>query len=105
MPDQADRSASVVVVAGEVDVETSPKLAGTIRQVLRTAPARVVVDMGGVEFIDASGIGVLLAAADAARHNGAAVVVRRPSKSVRRVMDLLQLDGALPVEDEPAGTS
>lgn len=99
--DCADGSAPVVLVAGEVDIATAPVLAETIREAMTTGPPRVVVDLGAVEFIDASGIEVLIAAANAASVEGTAVVIRHAGERVRRVLDILQLDGTLPVEEDP----
>jgi anti-anti-sigma factor len=57
-----------------------------------------VVDLSAVEFVDASGIGVLIWAAHQAADRGGRLTLRRPSRAVRVVLDLLELDGALPIE-------
>ncbi|MGH9076722.1 MAG: STAS domain-containing protein, partial [Acidimicrobiales bacterium] len=57
-------------------------------------------DGSSVEFIDASGINVLLDAADAARRAGGHLRLSRPSPSFRRLLDLLELNNALPVDRE-----
>lgn len=68
--DGVDGPGPVAVVAGEVDVATSPELERRITALAESGVPRVVVDLQAVEFIDASGIGALMAAA-----NAAAVVV------------------------------
>jgi anti-sigma B factor antagonist len=97
----AHGSVPVVVVAGDVDLATAPVLAGTIREAIASG-SPVVVDLGAVNFIDAAGIGVMAEAADEARADGTVVVLRRPSQAVRRVMDIVALNGALPIEEDPA---
>ncbi len=91
--------ATVVVVAGELDLAT----AGGLRTRLATLaqgdpPARVVLDLAGLDFVDASGISVLLAAQRALSDRGSALVLRSPSRMVRKVLRLLDLDEVLPVE-------
>ena len=51
-----------------------------------------------VEFIDAAGIHVLENAAGEARGAGGKLVLRSPSRAVRRMLRVLDLDRALPVE-------
>ena len=84
-------------IAGELDVASSPRLETELRQLLDAGNIHVVIDMADVEFIDASGIGLLVTAADRARAEGGYLVLNRPSDRVTRVIDVLGLNGALPV--------
>ncbi len=52
--------------------------------------------MSGVTFIDASGIGVLVAAANLARQAGGGLSLLAPSRQVRRLLGVLHLDAILP---------
>ena len=60
---------------------------------------RVLVDFSTVDFMDSSGVTALLVAAQRARGGGGALVVCSPSPRVRRVFEVLALDGVLPIED------
>jgi anti-anti-sigma factor len=53
--------------------------------------------MSAVRFIDAGGIGVLLAAARAARDAGGGLSLRSPSPWARRLIRILRLEERLPV--------
>ena len=91
----------VVQVKGEVDVATSADLADTIaRAVARAAEGRVelVIDLARLRFIDVSGLNVLLLAARRARADGGTLVLRAPSRHVRRLLGVLRLDAELAVE-------
>ncbi len=55
----------------------------------------LAVNMSGVAFIDAAGIGVLVAAANRAREAGGGLSLLAPSWQVRRLLDVLHLDGIL----------
>jgi anti-sigma B factor antagonist len=91
---------AVVVVRGEVDLATSPQVNRALSDVLDSGTALLVADMEAVEFIDASGIGVLVEIASRAQDVGAKLVLRRPSNSVLRLLDLLQLGKLLPCEND-----
>ncbi len=88
-----------VFVVGEVDLATVPELReGLQRALSASSGTHVVVDVTDVEFIDAAGIGALVDAAVDARAAGGELVLRRPSRAVRRVLELLSLGGELPTE-------
>jgi anti-anti-sigma factor len=89
---------AVVVVAGEIDLSSVPKLRETLAHVLAPPRREVVVDLAAVEFIDASGVGVLVGAAGEAARTGVKFWLRTPSPSVERVIDLAHLDRTLEVE-------
>lgn len=93
-----DGEPAILVVSGEVDIATCPVLRRAIDSVLGTGRADVVIDVAGVEFIDAMGIGVLIRAAGEARRAGGRLVLRAPSRAVHRMLGLLQLHGSLPTE-------
>jgi stage II sporulation protein AA (anti-sigma F factor antagonist) len=91
----------IVQVKGEVDVASSPHLAAaTARAMEREATDKVdlVIDLTHLLFIDVSGINVLMRAARLARAGGGTLVLRSPSRSVRRLLDVLGLDAELAVE-------
>jgi anti-sigma B factor antagonist len=89
---------AVVAVRGDVDIATSPQMRRVLSQLLLSGTVDIVVDLEAVEFIDASGIGVLVETADDAHAGGGRLLLRRPSRRVVRVLDLLQLDDVLPIE-------
>jgi anti-anti-sigma factor len=94
---------AVVKVVGEVDMATAPEMERVLLDVVEQGPADVVVDMAEVGFIDVIGIGILANAAQEARASGGSVTLRDPGRQVRRVCDLVGLNGALPIEDCDGG--
>ena len=82
---------ATLVLSGELDV-ASASVAGAAL----ASPDVDTVDMAAVTFIDAAGVGVLLAAhQDPARRRG--LRLRRPSRSVRRVLELTELEATFPI--------
>ena len=59
--DSRSNSAHVVVaVRGEVDIATAPKLREKLVELASQGAQQVVVDLEGVEFLDSTGLGVLI---------------------------------------------
>ena len=82
-----------VTISGEIDIATCRAM----REALATgpSPAHLEIDMSAVTFMDASGIGVLLAARRLAVDAGGSLTLRAPSRAVRRVTGILGLDEVL----------
>jgi anti-sigma B factor antagonist len=73
-------------VVGEIDAHTCHDLAAALEAI--TGSGDVRIDMAGVQFMDSSGLRVLLGAhqrADAAEHK---LLIDRPSKSVFRIIEI-----------------
>ncbi len=51
---------SVIVVSGEIDVYTAPKLREKLISLADAGSYQLIVDMEGVEFLDSTGLGVLV---------------------------------------------
>jgi len=50
----------VIVVRGEVDIATAPKLREKLVELASGGAKQVVVDLEAVEFLDSTGLGVLI---------------------------------------------
>lgn len=92
-------SATVVEVAGELDLHSAPQLrAELVRAVENNAsPPRVVVDLSGVTFLDSTGVGVLVGALKRARQANGSLHFCGAQPRVRRVFEITGLIGALPL--------
>jgi anti-sigma B factor antagonist len=51
---------TIVAVGGEIDVYTAPKLRDKLSELVATGSYDLVVDMQEVEFLDSTGLGVLV---------------------------------------------
>ena len=58
--DENRRPFVVVAVRGEVDIATAPKLREKLVELASQGAQKVVVDLEGVEFLDSTGLGVLI---------------------------------------------
>lgn len=51
---------TVVAVEGEIDVYTAPRLRDCITELVADGVYHLVIDLEGVEFLDSTGLGVLV---------------------------------------------
>jgi len=94
--ESAGPDASVVSLAGELDLSTIPRIESQLFEQLRSHPG-VVVDLTGLSFIDSSGIGLLIKAFRAVDGGGKLHTVIAQGSQVDRVFRLAGIDRALPL--------
>ena len=51
---------AIVAVGGEIDVYTAPKLRDQITELVSNGSYNIVIDLEAVEFLDSTGLGVLV---------------------------------------------
>ena len=93
--DAGDRT--VVRVGGDVDAYTAPHLRAQLFALLRGGAKRLVIDLEGVEFLDSSGLGVLIAVRRRLASNGGSVCVVCTREPICRIFRITSLDRAVPV--------
>jgi anti-sigma B factor antagonist len=92
--------AIVLAVTGEIDMATGQ----AFRDALDHAVERshdVLVDLGGVSFMDSTGLNALIRGAQQAQRSAGTVRVRSPRPEVRRLLDITGADRIIPIEAEP----
>ena len=98
-----DRGRAVhLTLRGELDLATAPELEQLVNERI-DAGDEVVVDLRALEFMDSSGIRVLVAShARAGRVGTELIVVRPPTGSaVAKIVEVSGLDGELNLVDDP----
>lgn len=81
-------NATVLKVAGEIDMTTAPELENAVRTALAQRPATLIIDLTGARFFSSAGIAVLVLA----HRNGAGVALRVVAND-RVVLRPLELTG------------
>ena len=86
----------VVSVVGELDIATAEQAYVYISDVIDAWPAPVSVDLSGLTFCDASGLGVLARTARHARQAGRQLRLTAARPSLLKIMRITGLDRAFP---------
>ena len=75
----------VVYLHGEYDLANAARLTYTLARATAIGAADLVVDLSGVQFMDASTVGIILDARPLLRQESRSLIVRSPSSSARRL--------------------
>jgi len=89
-------SDDLLILVGQIDVHTASDLASRLDPL--PDGETVVLDVDGVEFIDSSGLRVLVDVNQRATDVGRRLVLRNPSPAVRRLLEISGLQGHLDTE-------
>ena len=92
-----------LTLRGELDLATAPELEQLVNQRIDDG-REVVVDLRPLEFMDSSGIRVLVAAHTRAGRAGTKLYIVRPepASAVAKIVEVSGLDGELNIVDDPA---
>ena len=92
-----DQQTHLIAVRGEVHVSTAPEFSERLNDAIATGKTGVVIDMTDVEFIDSTGLSVLLnALRRVTRQQGRmALVVSNPT--VLRLFEITRLDSTFDI--------
>ena len=89
----------LIAPMGELDLSNAEVLRTRIREAQRSEAGRIIVDLGALEFIDSTGLRVLLWAEQQSRAHEHRIVFRRSGGQVARVLKLSGIDGELSFTD------
>jgi anti-sigma B factor antagonist len=93
-------SAVHVTLSGELDISTAPRFEEALRRVEADEPDVVVADLSRLEFMDSTGLRLLVAADGRARETGRRFVLVRGNDMVHRVLRLTRLDERLEIVED-----
>jgi anti-sigma B factor antagonist len=94
--------AAVVTVSGEVDVATAPRLREQIVALVADGERRIVCDLEAVDFLDSTGLGVLVGALKRARTHGGDLVLVCTKASLLKVFEITGLTRVFEFHDSVA---
>jgi anti-sigma B factor antagonist len=108
----ATRSVSdhvVLEIGGEIDVYTAPRLRERLIEMVASGDKNIVVDLARVEFLDSTGLGVLVGAHRRLRATGGSLRLVCPHERLLKIFRITGLDSVFEihssVEDATGGTT
>ena len=99
---QEQNGVMLLVLRGELDIGSAGKVEEELHRIEADKPALVVLDLRKLEFMDSSGLRVIMAADARARDEGRRVAVVQGPDPVKRVFEITRLDQRLEIVDDPA---
>ena len=97
--DELDGGIQVVSVKGELDLSTAPDLERPLEDALENGQGPLLVDLSDCEFIDSTGIALIVRAWQRleAGGNGRSLLICSHNDQVRRVLEITGLELSIPV--------
>lgn len=81
-------ASALVTMSGELDLFTSPVLAREMNSAIDRGARSLVLDAAELAFMDAAGLGVVIAASERLATDGGTLSIRAASVTLRRLLDL-----------------
>ena len=94
-------AAAVVAVSGELDLASGPELEAQLDQLTGPDVQLVVIDLRGLDFMDSTGLSILVRAHQRLAGEGCEMGLVKGSQQVQRLLDLTGVAERLRLVDAP----
>lgn len=88
---------TIIAVEGDIDLYSSPELRTVVLKAVPKAATGVGIHLGGVSYMDSSGVATLVEGLRSAKENDKTFTLVAPSTSVMKVLELARLDSIFEV--------
>ena len=82
----------VIEIGGEIDVYTAPRLRETIVTAVEAGHNRLIIDVQQVQFLDSTGLGVLVGALKRVRAEGGSLDIVCTQERILKIFEITGLD-------------
>jgi anti-sigma B factor antagonist len=89
----------VVAVGGEIDVYTAPKLRERLVELINSGHYHLVIDLEGVDFLDSTGLGVLVGALKRVRSHQGSLRLVCTQERLLKIFRITGLAKVFPIYD------
>jgi anti-sigma B factor antagonist len=88
-----------LAVSGEVDTFTSAGLRDALNEGIDAGAVDITLDVSNMEFIDSTGLGVLVGALKRLQERGGSLTLRKPRPSALQVLSIVGLTSHFTIEE------
>ncbi|QQP88268.1 STAS domain-containing protein [Skermanella rosea] len=88
-----------IFVTGRLTFNDHGKVRSMIQEMVQSHPKRQVMMIGGLEFVDSSGLGMILVAREEVAQVDKKLFLRGAQGQVKRVLSVAQLDKIVDIQD------
>ena len=100
--DDANAGAHLISLRGEIHVTTAPRLSEHLTEAIESGKTAIVLDMSDVEFIDSTGLSVLLNALRLVGQRDGALALVCTNPTVLRLFQITGLESTFDIFDDRA---
>jgi anti-anti-sigma factor len=98
---QRDGDVVVLALSGELDLSSSPEFEAELERIDASGPALVIVDLRELEFMDSTGLSVLVKADQRAQEAGNRFGLVNGPAPIRRLLSLTGISERMTVAQTP----
>jgi len=98
---RSEDGAPLLFVKGELDLASSPALEQELERVTADSPSLIIIDLRELDFMDSTGLSVLIRAHQRAQEQGRRLGIVNGSRQVRRLLNLTGVADRLTIVDQP----
>lgn len=91
--------ATVMVLAGELDLASFPRFEHAIDRAMEPAPRLLVLDLQALDFMDVAGLRSVVRSSERLRGTGGRLVVAAAAPGILRLLALTRQEGVLELAD------
>lgn len=80
---------------GEADIAAAAAFRSALDEVYREAQGNIILHMGGLRYLDSTGLGVIIGAYDRMKENGDRITLSDPPDNIKKLLRITNLDKLL----------
>lgn len=85
-------------ITGEIDIYTSPDLREILNNILDEKEENIRIDCKNLDYIDSTGLGVLIGALKKLKKNEKNIIIANPKENISKLLKITGLDKIFVIE-------
>lgn len=99
-----DGKSTVVSLVGEIDHHNAASLRADIDKLIcETKPQKLILDLSRIEFMDSSGLGLIMGRYSLLKELGGELSIRDPNEGVLKICKLAGMERMIRIENKTRG--